>query len=394
MKKARALPASRSSTRLSSRAAIGLLAAAALVWGALLIRQHYASPARRHIDAGIDYANKRLGLLAEREWREAIRLDPKSAQAWELLGDLYLSVGEADKALEAFQQVERLAPTTARLHERLAVSAFRAGEDKTAYRYAQKALESDPNNTEALGICAEVLVDAGEDQRRIDYLRRLVQQKPDDLHWLDLLARALTARHQYAEARAVLEQILRRNPNHFEAYSMRGRGWFNEDRSPEGMARAEADFKRAIELEPRAPFPHLYLGKIYRQRGQLPAALAELETAARLGPERPDIFMELARAYQQAGQPEKAAQARKRFQTLREEADLAGTLEKRCHAYPDNFDYQLQLGLLSLKMRDLGRAEYYLNRALALRPGDARTEAGLQKLAAMKQEPGSHEGRR
>jgi len=386
MSKVRAQTTSRS-LRISPRIALGLLLLAAAVWGVLLLRERFASPAQRRIDAGIDYANRRLGLLAEREWREATRLDPKNTRAWELLGDLYLSVNESQKALEAFRQVERLAPDTARLYERLAVSAFRAGEDKPAYRYARRVLESDPDNIEALSVCVELLVDAGEDQRRIDYLRRLVRLQPDNLRHLDALARALTAKHLYAEAREALERLLRADPRNYEAYSMRGRGWFNEDRSPQGLARAEEDFKRAIALEPRAPFPHLYLGKVYRQQGRLGQALAELETAARLGSERPDIFIELARAYQQAGQPEKAARARRRFQTLREEADMAGTLVKRCLAYPNHFGYHLQLGLLSLKMRNLGQAEYYLNKAQALRPNDARVKAGLQKLAALVNSP-------
>ena len=113
------------------------------------------------------------------------------------------------------------------------------------------------------------------------------------------------------------------------------------------------------------------------------------QTAASYDPNRPDTFLELSKAYRQAGQPQKEEQARKQFQTLRETADRAGTLEKRCLADPANFENHLEMGLLSLKMHDLPRAEYYLNKAAALRPQDAKVKQALSQLATLDHEGGN-----
>ena len=60
---------------------------------------------------------------------------------------------------------------------------------------------------------------------------------------------------QLSLAPPLLEHWLRLDPKSVGAYSLRGLGWFEEDPTAEGQARAEADFNRALRANPRAPFP-------------------------------------------------------------------------------------------------------------------------------------------
>jgi uncharacterized protein HemY len=148
------------------------------------------------------------------------------------------------------------------------------------------------------------------------------------------------------------------------------------------MAQAEADLKQALALQPGYAAPHLYLGRIYRRRGQPARALPELEAAARGQPERSDAYFELAALYQQMGRAGDAARARARFEALRQEADRITRLEQRCAADPTDFDDHKRMGLLALRRGDYRRASHYLNRAQKIRPGDADIRAALQQLAS------------
>jgi tetratricopeptide (TPR) repeat protein len=362
--------------------ALILVLLAATLWAAVFFRQYHEAPVRRHIEAGAEYARLGQAGRAEQEWREAVRLDPNNAAAWELLGELALSTDNWTLGSEAFGQLARLKPDAPNVHGRLAACLLRSGDEVGAFKHAQEELKHDPEDGSSLLISALLLSNMGQLQREVEYLRRLLKQMPDDPDVLALLAETLTYTSNYAEARDVIGRLLKVAPDNAEAYDLRGVGWFNEDPSPQGMAQAESDLLKALRLNPLAPFPRLYLGKIYRRRNQPQKALFQLEEAYRLLPHREDILFELAGAYEQAGQPQKAAQTRQKFETMRQEADLVSSLEKKCKVYPDNFDYHLQLGLLEWKRGEYHKARAYLTRASVLRPADSRVNAALRKLAS------------
>jgi Flp pilus assembly protein TadD len=383
MKLSNAPSSARSAARRAAprrKAAPVLLLLAVVVWGIVLLRQHRIAPVQAHIDAGIALAQQGRGIKAEREWRAAARLDPNNAEVWELLGEYYLSGQSYAQALDAYRHLVRLKPDAPEIYNRLGLCAFRSGEMDAAYRYAQTQLKRAPNDTDALALAATVLGDRGEEQQRLDYLRRLVKLTPDDHDYLLLLARTLAFKPAYGEALPVLDHALALEPDSSEALALRGLCRMNSDPLPGGQAAAEADLQRAIRINPQISSPRLNLGTLYRRQGKSAQALAQLQAAARISPEVAGIYFELAAAYDQAGQPQKATEARKRFDTLRRQADLEFRLRQRSAIDPNNFDLKLRLGQIYLQKGDLPKAAYFLNGAQALRPEDAGAKTALEAL--------------
>ena len=372
-----------SSHRVRGLALATLLAAAVVAWGVQLVRWRAAAPVRSHVEAGIEFANRRMGAQAEREWREALRLDPRCAAAWELLGDYYLSWENGPGALEAFRQLERVAPATPALHERLAASARLAGDQLAALRYAERELERNPRSATALDVAAEVLSLLSDERRELELLRRLAALKPADRACLARLARALVRAGAYEEARAVADRIIALDESDPEAWGLRGRAWFSQDPSPQGLRRAESDLLRSAALGPEGPTQRLFLGRVYQHMGRPEKALRWLQEAARMAPRDPDVHFELARVCASLGRKADAERAQRRFSVLRRQADLAIALEKRCAIRPDGFEEHLQAGLVNMERGDRARADYYLHRAALLRPGDARARAALHRLARL-----------
>jgi predicted Zn-dependent protease len=365
------------------RTAAGIFLLAAVLVGSLVWRQRRAAPVNRSIAAGMEHARRGHAKQAEQAWRAAAAADPANATAWELLGELYFSTGNWGAAADAFLHLQRLRPDTPDINARLAACFLPAGDEKGALRYAEAELRGDPDDVDALALAVQLLGRTGEEKKRLEYLRRLTALKPNELAFLVMRAEALSFRNQYAEAAPVLERILRLDPANTQAYSLRGMAAFNQDPSPRGLARAEADFNRALRHNPLAPFPRFYLGKVYKRMGQPDKAVFQLETAARLMPRKMDTFYELAAACEQAGQKQKAAAARARFAALRRESAEISALVKRCVMYPNHFGYHLRLGLLTLKAGDVRQARHFLRRADTLRPNDPRVRAGLRQLAAL-----------
>lgn len=366
---------------LKQRIAVLLLGIAAVCWVMVVFRQRSSGTAQDHIQAGISAAQQANARTAEKEWWEAIRLDPKNTDAPQLLGELYLSLHEWEKGALVFQNLLRLNPRAARAHGNLATCLYYYGDQMGAYREAQEELKSDPDFTSSLIIVARMSSALSQEQEMDSALHRLVTQQPENPALLKLYGEHLVYSNRFREAEPILERLIRLAPNDSSAISLRGINEFNSDMSAEGATKAEADFRRAIQLSPTTPLSHLYLGKLYRRIGKKAEAIAELETAYRLVPDLIAVCFELSQMYEQVGDKAKAATLRTKLVALRQEDDLKNTLQKRCVSDRDNFENHLRLGQILLKNGQLHDATYYLNRAALLRPSDPQSRAELAKLA-------------
>ncbi len=338
-------------------------------------------PAREHVEAGRALIQANRGPEAEQEWKQAARLNPNNAAAWELLARYYTQHDDATAAVEPLRHLAQLRPDTPHVFNMLAEAAFRADDPLALKRQAESALQRNPNDVAALSIAAKMLTKGDDESRRLSNLRRLVALRPDDTDFQALLARALTSAHLYEEAAPLIERMLRSNPNNAEPYSLRGRRWLDTGTTREEYSRSEADFQKALTLNPQGPMPHLYLGKLYVRMGDPARAIDHLELAERAMPDRPEVYYVLAAAFTQAKQPDKAAAARARFAALRQQEDLMSSLTARCTADPNSFEDHLRMGLACLRKGDLDKADFYLNRAEALRPSDPRPKDALKQLA-------------
>jgi adenylate cyclase len=89
------------------------------------------------------------------------------------------------------------------------------------------------------------------------------------------------------------------------AYATRGQIKMQFDRDWQG---AEADYARAIELDPTLPEPHLFRGVVFSMRGELDRGLAEINRARELEPllmlskTRTGAMLYFARRYAEAEQ--------------------------------------------------------------------------------------------
>jgi len=75
------------------------------------------------------------------------------------------------------------------------------------------------------------------------------------------------------------------------------------------LARAEEEFRRAIEENPRYPDLHYHLGVIYEKQGRLDQAVECLTHAVQINPDYMEAYCYLAIALSEAGKHEQAAKA-------------------------------------------------------------------------------------
>ncbi len=118
------------------------------------------------------------------------------------------------------------------------------------------------------------------------------------------------------------------------------------------QARAIAEFREAIRLQPRFAPAHILLGASLLAVHKFPEGVRELERAEELAPREPAAHVELAKAYQLTGNPMGVVNE---FQIL-------------CKIAPGDPEYTYQLGQAYLKL-----SEWCLGEIRRLGPHSART---------------------
>jgi tetratricopeptide (TPR) repeat protein len=338
------------------------------------------APVRQRMDAAQQFVQAGNGAAAAQKWQEAVKLDPDNVEAWQLLSDYHLKAENWKAAMSALQQLERLQPETRDLYGNLALCATRLGDLNATERYAEAEVQRSPDNAAALQVLIQALTTRGEVEKRTKYARRLLKLQPENPDALAQLTDALTTQGKYSEALPLLNKLVTLAPGYPPAYAMRGEALFNTDPSPKGLAKAQTDLLQALQLNPNDNQSRLFLARVFIRKREAARAIPHLEAIER-SPDPGVIYMvELANAYQQLGQMEKAVAARRRFAAMEKVGHEISTLKSRVSNNPNDFNYNLQLGLRLLESSNPLGVEKYLGKARQLRPQDPRVKSALQRL--------------
>lgn len=360
----------------------------------------------------------RLGDLdgAEKYFRRAIEIDPKSSIAHLALGNLLLLKNDRDGAERELKTAADLAPirSTARLRyadfkfanndaitgRRLLEEIAKRAPDylPALHRLASLALAEgrfsdcegilktislrDASNLEALLMLAQLRIAQGEPAKAVAELERAVQMYPRiaQLHYrlavtklrmndlpgaIDSLKEALAIQPENPEATLLLAQINVRQGN------------------TDVAIRALSD---VLERNPRMVQAHMLLADAYRARGELNAAYNVFEKLARLYPTNPEPVLLKGLVLRQQG---KNADARICFeQSLALAPDYILPLEqlvrldiaekrfnaardrllKQWERFPTNAVYPYLLGVVYFAQTNLVDAESVLKKALEIAP--------------------------
>jgi len=133
---------------------------------------------------------------------------------------------------------------------------------------------------------------------------------------------------------------------------------------------AVAQFRLAVQGDPKDTAARLNLGEAYARNGQEELAVEQAREAVRLAPDKPFLHRELGALLGRTHQPEAAA----------EEFRIAARME------PANSDTQVQLGQqLAGVPGHLDDAIAAMQEAVRLDPGSPRARGGLEQMQALKQ---------
>src|SRR5215467_6042474 len=280
-------------------------------------REAQQGKADLHMALGVLYLRKKDMAEAEREFQEAVRVDPQSVEAHLTLADFYAVKGDKAQLEAALRAAVAIAPPAS--PARLRLAAF--------YRSVGKLDEA----------------------KKI--LRETTTKAPEYLPAWRGLAEMALQENKLDDAGEILDTLLKRSPNDLDGHLLLGRLQLARRKPNEAMI----EFGKVLKLEPRLAVARFDLARAQLELGNIQQAKNELKEAVATAPNFVDAILLLARLNLSTGAAQPAIDA----------------LERLVGATPSASSYEL-LGTAYLGKPDPVKATEAFQRAATLSPQNPR----------------------
>ncbi len=261
--------------------------------------------------------------------RLALRLDPDLASAWLVVGDTLTAAGEPEGARVAYLHIRDTAPEAPDALERLALAAQTTGDKAEALRLARRAAALAPDDEQTGVVLAEVLRDGGDTAGAVAVLDPLVGRAPAGPRAARLLfmrGAALERDGRWPQAEADFRRALEMQPDDPEVLNYLAFGW--ADRGVH-LKEALAMLEKASAAKPDAGALLDSVGWARFRLGDLKGALRDLEKAVGLEPADPEINDHLGDLYEKLGRGTEARYQWRRVLTLEPEPKTRAAAEAK-----------------------------------------------------------------
>lgn len=172
----------------------------------------------------------------------------------------------------------------------------------------------------------------------------------DAVEILDILSGALILAYRMPEAQQCLDDLLRRQPNHFHALVRRGWIAKNEAWYPQAIEYLD----RALALRPEVDSVRLSLAELQVVAGRFAEAQAHFEQLRQRQPDNPSVLFGLARCWSGRGNKQQALPL----------------LDRALASHPDDWKALGERGWMLVQLDRPADGERDLRRAVALAPPD------------------------
>jgi len=257
---------------------------------------------QQYQSAVADYEAGRFAQAASR-LEDLIPYAPKSFEIHELLGMIYASMPEPEKAIDQLNIAVQIKPDSGEARTNLGATLLRFGKADLAGEQFQKALALEPTSYNANHNLGEFYIQTGKIAAALPLLTKAYQADPNAYNNAYDLAMALFMWNKLEGARSVVQGLLKQKKAG-ELYNLLGQ----IDEKDGKFVAAANDYEAAAHLDPSEDNLFAWGSEMLLHRTYEPA-IAIFQKASEMYPKSPRILIGLGLALYSRGIYDKAVQA-------------------------------------------------------------------------------------
>jgi lipoprotein NlpI len=202
--------------------------------------------------------------LALADCNEAISIDGSRAEAYVNRGNVFLSKGDAERALSDFNQAIQLDPRGAWAYNARGELYKNKGDASRAMADVSESIRLDPNYAVAYLLRGELYKGAGDFEHARADLNTSIRLDPNDARSYFLRGSVAYLVGDNTGALSDFGTSIKLDSNNQATYFNRGVAYYVVGGH---VADAEADFRKAVELDPKDAYAALWLDLAERRNG-------------------------------------------------------------------------------------------------------------------------------
>lgn len=257
-----------------------------------------------HFQLGSAYYQAGLPADAIAPLREALKLEPRIAQARYLLGASLAEIDHCQEALPDLKQAD-LHVTDPQLQRRIGMDgvncAMELDRQTDAIDFLQRLRHRFPKDAQVLYMSVHVFSDLSTRASQA-----LLTEAPGSYQVHELNAEALEAQGKWDQAEAEYKKVLEMKPDLPGIHFLVGRLILSKPKTATTFEDAKKEFEAELKVNPHNPGAEFILGELALHSKDYKTAIARFSKAAEYDPNFPNAKIELGRALISVNQAAKA----------------------------------------------------------------------------------------
>lgn len=200
------------------------------------------------------------------KYKEIVRLAPHLAAAYNNLGMLYFDEHDYSSAIKVLNRGLELNHNMPGAAAMLGMSYFQMGENDKAQPLLETALRANPKDNQVAMVLIHILINAQKLPEAASKLNEFLARNPKSQEAWYLLGKTYLQLSEDA-----LKKINEIDPDSVVAHEISG----EIDQSMHNYDLALVEYKKAIDLAPKAPGTHMHMGDAYWNMGKWQSAQEE-----------------------------------------------------------------------------------------------------------------------
>lgn len=210
---------------------------------------------RKYVESGMKYMEQKKYDSAVIQFKKALQVDPKYAEAHYQLGTAQLDLQHYPEAYKELSQAVELDPNHVKARLALGSLLLSARQFDKTEEQARYVVEHDPNNAEGFVLLGNALLAEKHQQEAVDAFTKAISLKPNDADAYVNRGVLYAYMKQDASAEADMRKAISLDPHKLPAYANLA-GYYMYMKDPK---KAEEVYRLAIQNNPDSPAPYLRL---------------------------------------------------------------------------------------------------------------------------------------